>query len=242
MSKGEAAAGQAPDKSEATRRALRKLWKLVFAPPLVAAIFLLAGTWNWTMGWVFVGLFFVLGPAVSCLVLIPRQPELVVERTTRRKPVKGWDKILYPLICLLGLSLYFFPPLDLRFGWSPPLPAWLPWAAVAVGALGYAVMLWAMASNPFFARVACVQKDRGHTVATGGPYRIVRHPGYVGASLLMLAAPIILESLWTLIPAAIVVVSFVVRTAFEDRMLHDELDGYRRYAQQVRYRLLPGVW
>lgn len=32
------------------------------------------------------------------------------------------------------------------------------------------------------------------------------------------------------------------RTVFEDRMLHEELDGYQAYAQRVRYRLLPGIW
>jgi len=233
---------QAPDKSQAIRRAVRRLWKLVFVPPFVAAIFLLAGTWDWPMGWVFVGVFFVLGPLVSCVVLIPRQPELVLERTTRRKPVEPWDKVLYPLICVLGLLIYFVPPLDLRFGWSPALPGWLAWAAVAVGVLGYLLTIWAMACNAFFARIAYVQKDRGHTVATGGPYAIVRHPGYVGVNAMMLAAPIILGSLWTLIPAGIVVLLVVVRTVFEDQMLHDGLDGYREYAQRVRYRLVPGVW
>jgi len=233
---------QTPDKSQAIRRAVRQLWKLVFMPPLVAVMFLMAGTWNWPMGWVFVGVFFVLGPLVSCVVLIPRQPEMVLERTTRRKPVKPWDKLLYPLISVSGLLIFFLPPVDLRFGWSPPLATWIPWTAVVVGALGYLLAIWAMASNPFFARIAYVQKDRGHAVATGGPYGIVRHPGYVGMSMLMLAVPIILGSLWSLVPAGIVVALVVVRTVFEDRMLHEELHGYREYARRVRYRLVPGVW
>jgi protein-S-isoprenylcysteine O-methyltransferase Ste14 len=240
---GEFADDSARDKSEAARQAVRHLWKLVFLPPVVAVMFLLAGRWDWVMGWVFVAVFFVLGPLVSCMVLIPRQPELVLERLKRHKPVKPWDKALYPLLSVCAVvGLLILPPLDFRFGWSPPLPSWLPWAAVIVGALGYLLAIWAMASNPFFARIAYVQKDRGHRVATGGPYGIVRHPGYVGVSMLMLASPVILGSLWSLIPAGLVVVLIVVRTVFEDHMLHEELDGYRDYAQRVRYRLLPGLW
>jgi protein-S-isoprenylcysteine O-methyltransferase Ste14 len=115
-------------------------------------------------------------------------------------------------------------------------------AALGASLLGYVGAIWAMAHNKFFSRIAYVQKDRGHTVATGGPYRIVRHPGYTTMSLMMLSVPLALGSLWSLIPAGICVLSIVVRTVFEDRMLHEELDGYREYAQRVRCRLVPGVW
>jgi protein-S-isoprenylcysteine O-methyltransferase Ste14 len=70
----------------------------------------------------------------------------------------------------------------------------------------------------------------------------VRHPGYVGYILSHFGTPLILGSLWALIPALIVLPLFIVRTALEDRTLQEELDGYSEYAQQVRYRLLPGVW
>jgi protein-S-isoprenylcysteine O-methyltransferase Ste14 len=79
-------------------------------------------------------------------------------------------------------------------------------------------------------------------VATGGPYRIVRHPGYVGAILYTLAMPVLLGSVWALIPAGMSAAVFIVRTHLEDRTLHDELPGYREFAGQTRYRLLPGVW
>jgi len=83
---------------------------------------------------------------------------------------------------------------------------------------------------------------RGHTVATGGPYRYVRHPGYLGSILFQIATPLILGSLWALIPGVLAALLLVVRTALEDGTLQDELDGYNEYARRVRYRLLPGVW
>ena len=70
----------------------------------------------------------------------------------------------------------------------------------------------------------------------------MRHPGYIGVIVVHLATPIMLGSLWALIPAGIVACLMVVRTALEDRTLQDELDGYRAYAKRVRYRLLPGIW
>jgi protein-S-isoprenylcysteine O-methyltransferase Ste14 len=99
-----------------------------------------------------------------------------------------------------------------------------------------------MVSNRFFAPVVRIQRDRGHTVATAGPYRIVRHPGYVGMVVCGIAVPLMLGSLWALILAVVGVGVAVLRTALEDRTLQNELEGYREYASRVRYRLIPGVW
>jgi protein-S-isoprenylcysteine O-methyltransferase Ste14 len=79
-------------------------------------------------------------------------------------------------------------------------------------------------------------------VQTGGPYQFVRHPGYVGAIVYQLATPFLLGSWWALIPMTLSAPLYVLRTALEDRVLHEELDGYKEYAQQTRYRLLPGIW
>ena len=101
---------------------------------------------------------------------------------------------------------------------------------------------WAMLSNPFLSTIVRIQDDRGHRVATTGPYRFVRHPMYVGVIVLWLSTALILGSWWALVPGLLIAVIFVIRTALEDRMLHAELPGYADYAKQVRYRLVPGVW
>ncbi|NIV36507.1 MAG: isoprenylcysteine carboxyl methyltransferase, partial [Anaerolineae bacterium] len=71
-----------------------------------------------------------------------------------------------------------------------------------------------------------IQKDRGHTVVSEGPYRFVRHPGYLGSIMACIATPLILNSLWALIPAGLAILFLVFRTALEDRTLHEEVDGY----------------
>jgi protein-S-isoprenylcysteine O-methyltransferase Ste14 len=115
-----------------------------------------------------------------------------------------------------------------------------------LGLLGYAlgnlIFSWSMASNPYFSGVVRIQEERGHTVAMGGPYRIVRHPGYVGYILFTLSTPLALGSLWGFVPAVLASLGMVVRTGLEDRTLREELAGYKDYARRVRYRLLPGVW
>jgi len=108
--------------------------------------------------------------------------------------------------------------------------------------LGATLMAWAMQSNKFFSSVVRIQKDRGHTVVTGGPYRFIRHPGYAGMSGFMLATPLILNSRWAFAPAVATAAVTVLRTMLEDRTLRRELENYADYACEVRYRLLPAVW
>ena len=107
---------------------------------------------------------------------------------------------------------------------------------------GAGMKTWDKWVNSFFATVVRIQTDRGQTVCQEGPYRLVRHAGYVGGILFCLSAPLMLGSWWALIPAAIAALMLVVRTSLEDNTLQNELAGYTEYTRLVRYRLLPGVW
>jgi protein-S-isoprenylcysteine O-methyltransferase Ste14 len=143
---------------------------------------------------------------------------------------------------LIQLVRYIVAGLDQRYGWRGGWPAVAQIAALTLCALGYALIVWATASNPFFSQIVRIQAERGHTIATGGPYRTVRHPAYAGALLYELAVPVLLASWPALIASGLNVVLLILRTALEDRTLHAELAGYADYARRVRYRLLPGVW
>ena len=101
---------------------------------------------------------------------------------------------------------------------------------------------YALIENRFFSGMVRLQIDRGQKVVSSGPYRWMRHPGYAGALLTYLATPLFLDSLWAFLPVVALLIVLVIRTALEDRTLGAELEGYRDYAQRVRYRLLPGVW
>jgi len=207
----------------------------------VASLVIASGRLDWVRAWVYIGVHLA-GLGVNALVLIPTNPELVVERA-RFRGKRDLDRVLAGVMALYGpAGICIVAGLDVRFGWSPGIPLALLIAALAVMVLGSLLTTWAMASNRFFYGILRIAKDRGHTVATSGPYRYVRHPGYVGAIAFDLAMPLILGSLWALIPAGLTTCIIILRTALEDRALHEELEGYREYAQRVRYRLLPGVW
>ena len=107
---------------------------------------------------------------------------------------------------------------------------------------GYALGAYALIENRFFSGVVRIQTERGHKVISSGPYRWVRHPGYSSAFLSYLAAPVLLDSYWALLPAVLLLVGLVIRTRLEDCYLQENLEGYREYARKVRFRLLPGIW
>jgi protein-S-isoprenylcysteine O-methyltransferase Ste14 len=209
-----------------------------------AVIFLAGGTVQWTMGWVYYGIA-AGGAVLSRGVVALIHPDLLAERarSQRAEDMKSWDRSLSLLVGLIAPTLSLIViGLDKRWGWSPVLPPWIAPVAAVLLVLAYAFGTWAMAANRFFSGVVRIQEDRGQEAVTDGPYRIVRHPGYLGGAVAAVVTPLILGSLWGLITAGVYVALVVVRTALEDRTLQEELSGYREYAQRTRYRLLPGIW
>jgi len=227
-------------KPEAGRGILPFLIKSVVGLLITAAIlFIPAGRLDWTMGWVYIGAY-LLAQGVTALVV---DPELLAERETRHQDAKKWDMVLLGFWGLASaLAPMVIAGLNVRFGWLPRMSLAVQICGLLLFLLGWAITIWAMTSNLFFSKVVRIQRDRGHSVATGGPYQIVRHPGYVGASAQSLATPLILGSVWALIPGVLGVLLLIVRTVLEDKTLREELEGYKEYAGQVPYRLLPGIW
>jgi protein-S-isoprenylcysteine O-methyltransferase Ste14 len=225
-------------------RLLKRLAQvLVTVAALAAMLFLSSWRFDWVMAWVYVGAF-----AVVLTVMVVYQelgnPELLEERSelVPREGVQTWDVILSAVVRVSLLASYVVAGLDMRFGWKPEIPPAVQVAAFALGLLGVSLIVWAMAANRYAAVYARIQRERGHAVATTGPYRFVRHPFYVGTITFSLAVPVALGSPWALINGGLAALLFVVKTALEDRMLQAGLPGYREYAQRTRYRLLPGVW
>jgi protein-S-isoprenylcysteine O-methyltransferase Ste14 len=209
-----------------------------------AVLFLSAGTLHWGWGWALLGVVAAF-LAAHPLILIPKNPELLAEREkgVLDKGVKAWDKWITLLAAgVLPIASWIVAGLDHRFQWTGSITLAYHVGGLLATILGYALFLWAMAANAFFSEGVRIQAERGHAVATQGPYRFVRHPGYSGAILSQVATPLLLGSPWALIPALASAALYVVRTSLEDRTLIAELPGYWDYTRQTRYRLLPRVW
>ena len=207
-----------------------------------ALLFLTAGRLDWLSGWTYLGLNFIT-QLLSAIVLIPRQANMLAERSQVREGTKSWDRFFTPAIIIAGtLAVLITAGLDERFGWSAPIGTGLWISGLVLAFSSQMFVLWAMAINPFFATTVRIQKDRGHKVISDGPYAFVRHPGYLGSIIYNLFIPLILDSTWTIIPAVLTIALIIARTSLEDRTLQAELPGYREYTEVVRFRLIPGIW
>lgn len=220
------------------RYVIRELLGLVV---MGVALFWSAGRIDWWPAWAVLAV--MTGWIIATAIVIIRfNPALLAERLGPRKGAKLWDTAIMSMIGLIQLARYIGAGLDERNGWTGGFPFAAQLAALIVCGLGYALFVWATASNQFFSQIVRIQSERGHTVATGGPYHYVRHPGYVGAILFELAVPILLASWLAGVLSALSATLLILRTALEDRALQAELPGYVEYVGQVPNRLLPGIW
>ena len=209
---------------------------------LIALLFGLVGRWDWWNGWAMSAIY-LLWSLGSIVFILPVNPQMLAERSRPKAGSKKWDVAMVGLMGLFAIAMYVAGCLDIRFGWAPQFPFYAQIVGTAVAVIGYDVLLiWSMTANAFFTTIVRIQTERRHTVASGGPYRFVRHPGYVGTILFYLGTPFLFGSQWALIPAALAAAVLVARTALEDKTLQAELPGYREYAERVRYRLVPGIW
>jgi protein-S-isoprenylcysteine O-methyltransferase Ste14 len=170
-------------------------------------------------------------------------PELANQRGSMKSDTKSWDKVLVPVFILLSLLITpLVCGLDRgRFQWSEPGIGYTITGVVLI-MIAYVIQTWAMIVNTHFEGTVRIQHDREHKVISSGPYSIIRHPGYSAMIVTSFAIPMIIGSIYGLIPGFIVAVILVIRTNFEDNTLKNELDGYNEYAHRVKYRLLKWVW
>lgn len=219
---------------------LRKQFSMLLIVLLM--LFLAAGTLEWLWGWLF---WLLLASTVFAQYVFVAKPNpaLMAERSKVQRGSKRWDVVLTLFAAaLLPLVSWLVAGLDVRFGWTTGFPVWLNVFGAVLFAGGYAFVIWAMASNPFFSATVRIQGERGHRVASGGPYRYVRHPGYAGAIVFQIGSSLLLGSWPSLVISILAAALFFIRTALEDKTLQAELAGYTAYVQRTRYRLLPAVW
>lgn len=231
---------------ETVKTASPRQWLGLVLVYLLIPLILWVCAWDlgWWQGWIYSVLILVAGIG-GRIWAEQRHPGLTAVRQSSEiiKSAKAWDKVLAPLMAVsISYPIVLVAGLDHRYHWSPEFPLWLSAIGFILIAFGYTFAAWAVAENRFFFSVVCIQTDRGHVVCDTGPYRFVRHPGYVGNVLPLLGITLALSSVWTLIPAVVATIITVIRTALEDRTLLEELPGYRDYAERVSYRLIPEVY
>jgi protein-S-isoprenylcysteine O-methyltransferase Ste14 len=229
-------------KPQLERSGVNRILQILVSIVLMGVVlFLTAGRMDWPAAWIFLGTYALVILTVGVWVS-RKHPDVVNERGKIAHNAKSWDKVLMTIYTVMLFVLFGIAGLDAgRFGWST-MPLAVQVAGYAGFLLAMTVTYWAMAVNPFLATIVRIQDDRGQYVVTAGPYQYVRHPMYSAILIMWPGIALALGSWWALLPAAVIVIVFVIRTSLEDRMLQAELLGYAEYAQHTRYRLVPGVW
>ena len=214
------------------------LLRLVLGIPFIASIFFVtAGTIDYWQAWVYMAVLFL--PVIAALAYFLRRDPAFLERRMRMKEREASQGSIVAAAGVLLAAVFVLPGLDQRFGWSQ-VPVAVVLGADLLVLVGYGIVYASFHENTWASRV--IEVEAGQEVITTGPYRIVRHPMYVGVLVMYLATPLALGSWWALLPALGLIPTLMARAKAEEVTLERDLDGYRAYEQVTRFRLIPGIW
>lgn len=220
-------------------------------------LWLSAGFQLWLYAWIYL-IWLLLFSAVFMAAMARWNPGLLNLRGSPRKemrtrPMPPYEYVFFTGYIILLLLIPIMAGLEFNgFFATFPYPGFIfaivqmPFWLVALGLIfvifGEVLFGWAMVVNPFFHGMMTIQDDREHQVVSKGPYRWIRHPGYLGQILLYLGTPLVLTSWWALLLGLAMAGVFLYRTSKEDLALRSELPRYQEYADKVRNRLIPRIW
>lgn len=204
---------------------------------LALLLFGTAGTIAYWEAWLYLAVLFI--PIFVVLVYLTlRDPDLLRRRLQSREARPAQRRIIGGAAYIILLALVI-PGFDHRFGWSD-LPPAVVLAADGIVLLGYLLFIRVLRENSYAARTITV--EAGQQVITTGPYRRIRHPMYSAILLIYLATPLALGSIWGVLPALLLPWILAQRATDEERLLAEELPGYRDYQAITKYRFVPGIW
>lgn len=203
-------------------------------------LFVPAGTLRYWQAWVFIAVF-VVATIVPSVYLAVTDPE-ALRRRMKAGPTaetRGVQKLIITATLVAVVAVLVVSALDHRFGWSQ-----VPFAVVVAGdvlvAVGLVTAQLVVVQNSYAAASITVEADQ--KVVSTGLYGVVRHPMYLGTTVMMIGTPLALDSYWGLLALIAALPVLVARILDEETMLRDELEGYDDYMHKVGYRLVPGVW
>ena len=207
---------------------------------LALALFGSAGSFGFWQAWVYLAVFAACTLVITAYLL--KHDQRLLASRVKAGPIAETQKsqqIIQSLAGLFFIGLFVVSGLDHRFQWSDVPPA-ASWIADGFVALGFYVVFLVFRENSYTSAIIEVSTEQ--RVITSGPYRVVRHPMYAGAALLLLFTPLALGS-WVAIPFPLPLILVVaVRLLEEEKYLLVNLSGYEEYRQQVCYRLIPFIW
>ncbi len=221
-------------------RALKKKIVIRFSliPLFLGLIILLpAGTLIFWQAYTYFAILVV--PMIFVIFYFLKKDPKFLERRIRTKEKEKHQKLLSILSTTIFLVGFIITGLDHRYFWSN-VPIYIVITADIIVLLGYLLIFFVFKQNSYASRI--IEVDENQKVISTGPYKIVRHPMYLGVLIMFLATPIALGSYWAIIPFAILPVILILRILNEEKLLSKNLQGYDEYCQKTRFRLIPFIW
>ena len=203
-------------------------------------VFWPAGTFDYWQGWAFIAVF-AASTMIPSLYLAAKNPA-ALERRMQAGPAAETRPLQKLIISFAFVSLgatIVVSALDFRFGWSS-VPAAISVIGDVLVALGLGISMIVTIQNGYAA--ANVKVESGQDLVSTGLYGVVRHPMYFGNVVLMIGIPLALGSYWGLLFVIPGLAVLAARILDEEKVLTQQLAGYRDYAQRVHYRMVPYVW
>jgi protein-S-isoprenylcysteine O-methyltransferase Ste14 len=206
-------------------------------------IIALSGDWHWLEGWIF-SLWLIAATLSSFIYMYLKDPALLAERSkiSGSKNQKTWDKYFLVLFYALVILWFVVMPLDKRFSLSSQFPLWIKVFGGLLLIPSLYLIFESTVQNTYLSTQVRIQSERKQQVISTGVYGFVRHPQYLGVVLMCIGGPLLLNSIYGLIIGLIVIIIFMFRILGEEKMLAEELEGYKDYKKQIKYRLLPFIW
>lgn len=200
-------------------------------------LFIPAGTLDYPNGWLFMALLLI-PMFFAGIIMLFKYPDLL-RRRLNAKENEDEQKTVILISGIIFLLAFILAGLNFRFGWFN-LPSIVVIIASVIFLLAYIMYAEVLRENEYLSRT--VEVSENQKVVDSGLYGIVRHPMYTSTIFLFLSMPLVLDSIFSFIVMLVYPIIIIFRIRNEEKVLENELIGYKEYKEKVKYKLIPYLW
>ena len=200
-------------------------------------LFIPAGTLDYPNGWLFIALLFI-PMFFAGIIMLFKSPDLLRKRLNAKES-EDEQKTVILVSGIMFLLAFILAGLNFRFGWFH-LPSIVIIMASIVFLLAYIMYAEVLRENEYLSRT--VEVSENQKVVDSGLYGIVRHPMYTSTIFLFLSMPLVLDSIFSFIVMLVYPIIIIFRIRNEEKVLENELVGYKEYKEKIKYKLIPYLW
>ena len=204
---------------------------------ICALLFIPAGTLDYPNGWLFITLLFI-PMFFAGIIMLFKSPNLL-RRRLNAKEEEDEQKTVLLVSGIIFLVAFILAGLNFRFGWFK-LPTMVIIIASIIFLIAYIMYAEVLRENEYLSRT--VEVSENQKVVDSGLYGLVRHPMYTSTIFLFLSMPLVLNSIFSFIVMLVYPIIIIFRIRNEEKVLENELIGYKEYKENVKYKLIPYLW